>query len=159
MGKGVVIDCNVLKDLANPNGTSDGIECRAWAENLRRKGTEVRISGIANYESRRKLIQIGSMDGIAKLDEVVGIYGVLPVTDVVLRIAARNWADLKIGMGRNGTNDLRLDADVIIGAEARMFAEENGIEVTIATDNVQHFVPLVDMKYVVRATQWRNILP
>lgn len=159
MRKGVVIDCCTLGVLANPNSTQDGKDCRAWALELKRKRTLVRISGIAHYESRRKLLQTGSQSGITKLDEMIAIYGLLSVSEAVLRLAAQLWADLKIELGKDGTDNRRLDADVIIGAEAKIFAQEQEVAVTVATDNLIHFQPLVDGKFMVGAAQWQNILP
>ena len=62
--------------------------------------------------------------GIAELDRVTEIFSALAVTEEVLRLAAQFWADLKIGLGRGGTDNLRLDADVIVAAETRMFAQD-----------------------------------
>lgn len=71
-----------------------------------------------------------------------------------MRCAAQFWANLRIGMGNKGTDDRRLDADVILSAQAYVFAQQEDVEVHIATDNVRHFQPLVDMTYIVSAEAW-----
>jgi hypothetical protein len=77
----------------------------------------------------------------------------------MLDLAADLWAQLRRTFGKSGTDGLRIDADVIICANARIFARENGVAVTIATDNTRHFLPLVDGAHLIGAAEWRYISP
>ena len=157
MQKGVVIDSTTMSVLAHPNETQDSIECWGWAEDLRRKGTLVRIPAVVDYECRRKLVHINSTDGISKLDKMVRIFGSIEMSEEAWKQAAYLWAKMR-RLGKIATDD-RLNADVIIAAQATLFAIEENVAVTVATDNIQHFKPLVDGTHLVGADEWRKILP
>lgn len=159
MRKGVVIDCCTLGILAHPNQNQTSIACMAWANNLVACGTLVRIPSVAIYESKRELLRMGSAAGVAKLDAVANAFGHLPISDDALGAAAEMWAKLRKQFGKSGTDGLRLDADVIICAQAALFAKQHMLAVTIATDNTRHFLPLVDGTYLVGADEWQNITP
>ncbi|HQU43454.1 MAG TPA: hypothetical protein PK867_11630, partial [Pirellulales bacterium] len=139
--------------------TEEAIACREWASNLRRKGTLVTIPSIVVYECRRKLLHLGTNKGLEKLEETVSIFGRLQITDEVLDRAAYMWATLKRGLGKGGVDTEKIDADVIICAEATIFAIKENVAVTVATDNTRHFLPLVDGTHLIGATEWRNIAP
>jgi predicted nucleic acid-binding protein len=157
MQKGVVIDSSTMTVLANPNGTPEAIECREWAENLRRKGALVTIPAVVNYECRRKLVHINSTNGIAKLDETLRIFGSIEMSEDAWTLASHMWARMR-SLGRIATDD-RIDADVLIAAQATLFAMQKSAAVTVATDNIRHFLPLVDGTHLVGADEWRKISP
>jgi len=159
MGKAVFLDSSPLGMISNPNDSVANTSCRDWAIDLQRKGTLVRVPEIADYETRRELIRANKGTGIAELDQIIQVYGLVPICTEAMRLAAEFWANLRIGLGKGGTDDHRLDADVIVSAQAYTFAQEQDMEVWIATDNVRHFQPLVDGTYIVGADIWQNITP
>ena len=135
----VFVDACTLGVLCNPGDTA----CKNWAINLRRRGKQVRIPEIADYEVRRDLLRANSTKGIEKLDEMLSLYDLVPLCTESMQMAARFWADVRTVLGRGGCDDKRLDGDVILCAQAVVFARTEGTTVEIATDNVRHFQALV----------------
>ncbi len=125
MQKCVFVDSCTLGILANPNKTTETEACKAWALNLHRKDTLVRVPEIADYETRRSLIRIASAESLAELDRVIAVYTLVPICTDAMRRAAEMWANLRIQLGKGGTDDKRLDGDVIICA-GRNLREGNG---------------------------------
>lgn len=152
----VVIDCCTLGILANPNTSVEQNACWNWASKLRQRGIDIKISGIAAYESRRELIRFSLAAGIAALDHTIDVFGILPTSNEALRVAAQFWADLRLGL-RRSVDERRLDADVIVAAEGAVYGQGNGLHVTIATENIRHFQPLVDMGHIHAAMSWQDI--
>lgn len=155
MNRFVVIDTCILGKLTNPKETDENRACREWADDLQRKGTGVVIPEIADYELRRILIQANRGEGIAELDR--GIYRYDPITTEAMRLASRIWSDAKRELRHVGIDDLRIDADVILCAQAWMLAEREDARVIIATDNIKHFWPFVDVVRIAGAMSWRDI--
>jgi len=158
MTKAVLLDSCELGDMCHPTD-KDALLCREWAQNLKRKGTLLRIPDIVDYEVRRSFILGGCHEAIGILDQLRAIHGTLPVCEESLKQAAIFWARLRTGLRMAGTDDKRLDADVIICGQAWVFAEQEGVKVQIATDNIRHFQPLVDGTRIVDAKPWADIVP
>ena len=152
MHAAVIIDACTLGEMSHPHKT----DCRDWAVRLRSKGWIVGIPEIAEYETRRGLM-VGSQPGMAKLDEIVAHFGTLPTSRDVLIQAAEFWAQLRTVYGRAGCDNNRLDADVIIAAQARLLAIQKRVPVEIATTNIRHFQALVDKTHIREARPWREI--
>lgn len=159
MDTAVFVDTCILGKLSNPNDTGDNKACKEWAIDLRRKGKQVRIPEIADYELRRALILADKRVGIDELDRLIEIYDLVSLSTDAMRLAAQLWAEIRTTLGKAGTDDKRLDGDVILCAQAKIFAQAEATQVEIATDNVRHFQPFVDGTQIVAAGPWQDIKP
>ena len=80
------------------------------------------------------------MEGLARLDALVGLLEYLPLTTVAMRQAALFWAQAR-QQGQPTADDKALDGDVILAAQAITLGIADTV---IATTNVGHlsrFVP------------------
>ena len=155
MGHAVFIDACTLGKMSRPEAN----DCLAWAESLKASGDLIVIPAVADYEIRRELLRANKPDGIASLDDLAQKFCLLPISQNAMILAAKFWADLRTGMGKKGCDDKKIDADVILAAQARRYSEENKVTVLIATDNIRHFQALVDGTHIVGAKPWGEIAP
>jgi len=151
MRKVVLLDSGLLGMVANPNADSGNKRCYDWMIDLRRKGTLVKVPEIADYEVRRGLLLAGATTGINRLDEIIELLTLVPITSEVMRKAAELWAQAR----RSGTqtaHDHALDGDMILSAQALVEAE-SGDAMVVATTNVSH------LGLFVTAKLWEDIQP
>jgi len=141
----VLLDSGPLGMLSNPNGSVANRECYQWMESLVRRGSEVCVPEIADYEVRRELLRVNKVNGIRRLDAIKKLLGYLPITTEVMLRAADLWAQARRS-GLPTADPKALDGDVILAAQA---LEVNGI---VATDNVNHLARFVT------ARTWRDIV-
>ncbi len=153
MNKVVLLDACTLGMVSNPNDSQDNRRCQEWAMDLHRKGTSVCIPEIADYEIRRELIRANKAVGLAELERIIGIYRYLPLCTNAMRLAAQFWSDARTILGKMAAADPRLDADMIVCAQARVLQMEENVEVVVATSNVRHLVSFVN------ASEWYEIDP
>jgi predicted nucleic acid-binding protein len=113
-------------------------------ELLLRRGSEVCVPEIADYEVRRELLRANKVQGIGRLDAVKKSLGYLPITTEIMLKAADLWAQARRS-GLPTADPKALDGDVILAAQA---LEVEGI---VATDNVGHLARFVT------ARTWRDI--
>ena len=133
----VLLDAGPLGMISHPRAT---VEIVTWLARLVALGVEVFIPEIADYEVRRELLRVGSTRGIVRLDELQTTLGFVPITSAAMRQASVFWADAR-RRGRPTADDLSLDADVILAAQAATLADK---DVVIASTNPRHisrFVP------------------
>ncbi len=143
MSKAVVLDAGVLGMLIHPRETVNG-PAGDWYRQCLLKGTALVVPEIADYELRRKLIHIGSIDGLRRLDAIGETLAYLPLTTEVMRAAAHLWAEMR-QRGHPTATDQALDCDVILAAQARSLGDLYG-EVIVATSNVRHLRQMVDAR-------------
>ena len=130
--------------------------CIAWLDHLRKQSRVIVIPEIADYETRRKLLhqnlkQPGQWVGqIQRLDTLKAINQYLPINTTMMLKAAQLWADSRYA-GHSSAGETRLDADVIITAQA-IISDNGRNEVIVATKNVKHFIQLVP------AANWWEII-
>jgi hypothetical protein len=137
MSRVVLLDSGPIGLLTTPNeNNAEAIRCQAWARELKRKGTLIRVPEIIDYEERREMIRCNSGAAIAALDQLSEVYGYLPLCTETMRRASQIWADVRILGVRSDVNE-RLDVDMILAAQA-FIAARNGDDVWIATGNVRH---------------------
>ena len=141
-----MLDSGPLGMLAHPRPNRAIV---TWLADLRRRGTVVRVSEIADYEVRRELLRANRVASVARLDTLGTVVGYLSVTRQVLLRAAELWAMAR-RQGRPIADDAALDVDVIIAAQAQL-AATSGDEVIVATGNVGHLSRLVDVR------EWQDI--
>lgn len=143
----VLLDSGPLGMLAHPRPQAAIV---AWFADLRRRGTAVRVSELADYEVRREWLRANLMMGVQRLDDLGVALGSLAVTRAVLLRAAELWAQAR-QQGRPTAGDAALDGDVIIAAQAQLAATP-GDPVIVATTNVAHLGRFVD------ARLWQDIV-
>jgi hypothetical protein len=127
-------------------------QCQEWAEDLRRKGTIVRLPAGSEYEVRRSLIRSNLGAALAQLDMLVQRYGRLSVTDDDWMCARELWANARL-MGFQPTDNKRLDFDTLLAAQAAVL-DRRGEDVWIATDNIGDLGALYH-----KAQLWDEITP
>jgi predicted nucleic acid-binding protein len=138
----VFIDSSILGKICNPNNSQEIIDIQNWLFELLSRGVRVVSSDICDYEIRRSLLleQLKKFDleSIRKLDESKDLIEFLPVTDEILLVAAKLWADARM-LGKPTADNQSLDADLIICATWQLLTvAEPGRYNVIATTNVKH---------------------
>jgi predicted nucleic acid-binding protein len=108
------------------------------------------VPEIADYEVRRKLIQIRATAGIRRLNQVKATLDYAPLTTDVMLLAADLWAAAR-SAGMPTAPPEALDGDCILAAQA-LIAAGPVDTVTVATDNVAHLSRFVD------ARLWETII-
>lgn len=149
MSKIILLDSGPLGLVSNPKANPTNIACTLWAKSQVAQGTLVMVPEICDYEVRRELLRAGKKLGIANLDFIKVQFGYLPLTTTTMLKAAEFWAQAR-WMGKPTSHDLRLDADVILAAQAATLIAESH-DVTIATDNIAH------LSLFVPAARWQDI--
>lgn len=150
MKRAVLLDTGVLSLVTHPGTQPEATACRSWMENLTTTDREVVIPEICDYELRRELLRADKAGSVRRLDALATEIGYLPIDTPTMRVAAKLWSDLR-RKGRPTASDERLDADVILGAQA-LEMERNGSRVVVATSNVRHLKRMCD------ARAWNDIV-
>ena len=140
----ILLDAGPLGMLSNPKASAKNKECYDWLESLLKKGVEVIVPEIADYEVRRELLRANKIQGVERLDLLKATIGYLPITTPVMLKAAELWGKAR-NQGIPTADAKALDADVILAAQA---IEIKGI---VATENVGHLSRFVEAKI------WREI--
>ncbi len=151
----VFIDSSILGKICNPNNSPEVTDIQKWLFKLLSRGVRVVSSDICDYEIRRSLLleqqRKSDFESIKKLDESKDLIEFLPVTDEILIVAAKFWADARI-LGKPTADDRSLDADLIICATWQLLTlAEPGRYNVIATTNVKHL-----SRFAV-AQKWQDI--
>jgi predicted nucleic acid-binding protein len=123
--------------------------CKAWLASLSPANARVIVPEIADYELRRELIRAGKIRSVTRLDNLAATTEYLPITTLAMRRAAELWAQAR-QQGRPTAADNRIDADVILAAQALTL---NALAVVVVTTNVSH------LSRFVAAELWQNISP
>lgn len=147
-----LLDTGPLGLVTNPRATPQNDACRAWMAALARAGVRILVPEIADYELRRELLRLNRTRGLAYLDQLEVTAGYVPITTATMRRAAELWADARRA-GTPTAPNLALDGDVILGAQAQLFAAQEGDRVVIATTNPGHLTRYAE------AEQWETIAP
>lgn len=145
----VLLDSGPLGLVTHPRGGRDAGDAKAWLAGLLAARVQVGVPEIADYETRRELLRAGRTGAAARLDDLAGRLGYLPLTTGTMRRAAAFWADAR-GRGRPTAPDHALDGDVILAAQAAELAA-GGDDVVVATTNVGH------LSRFVAAHRWSEV--
>ncbi len=140
----VLLDAGPLGMISHPRAT---VEIVTWLARLVTSNVEVLVPEIADYEIRRELLRVGSTRGIERLNDLKATLGFVPLTSDAMLQAAAFWADAR-RRGRPTADDVSLDADVILAAQAATIASQ---EVVIASTNPRH------LSRFVHAELWQDI--
>jgi predicted nucleic acid-binding protein len=135
--------------ITNPKSSPENEACKNWLAGLAYDGVEVVIPEVADYEVRRELLRAGKERRLGRLDALKGMLRYAPITTPVMLKAAEYWASART-MGRQSADDVSLDADMILVAQARALVS-TGDETVIATTNVRYLALFAS------ARMWREI--
>jgi hypothetical protein len=147
MSSFILLDNGVLGMVAHPNASRNR-PCKDAVTEWVAAGHLVRIPEIADYEQRRsmrleRMIQTRAGNtylGIERLDELVRIYGLLPITTELMQLASEMWANARF-TGNPTAGNKAIDADCIICAQSALLVQE-GHTVQIATTDVDDLTRL-----------------
>jgi len=147
----VLLDSHPLSLVSNPKASQKNDQCKLWARDLIKNNIPVIIPEIIDYELRRELIRSSKLPGIERLDSLSKEQGYLylPITTTAIQKAAALWAQAR-NQNKPTANNLSLDIDVLLAAQAITFGTETGLYTVVATSNVKHI-----SQYTV-AKEWDN---
>jgi predicted nucleic acid-binding protein len=146
MARIIVLDSGPLGDACRRRGQPDVERLTLWRLQAQANGAIIAIPEIADYEVRRELLRGGATDGIQRLDRLrQELVSYVPVSTDAMRMAAELWADAR-KLGRATADDKGLDADVILAAQALVFAGQ-GDNLTVATYNTRHLSRYLDARH------------
>ncbi len=140
----LILDTGVLGQVTNPRADGERPPVRWMMQHLS-SGSRVVVPEIVDYELRRELIRGDLRQSIMRLDAFIASVVYLPLTTEAMRLAAEFWAEAR-NRGRPTAPDLALDGDVILAAQARLYADTVSPAV-IATTNVRHLANYVDAQH------------
>lgn len=130
----LLLDSGPLGLVTHPRGPADAVACKEWLRRMVSAGARVMIPEIADYEVRRELLRGRKHRGIQQLEALIRTTEFLALTTPAMRRAAEFWADAR-QTGQQTAADERLDADVILAAQAATLELP---DVVIATSNLRH---------------------
>lgn len=142
MGKIILLDSGPLGVVTNPNAAPETLACNQWVRAQIKRGAQVLVPEICDYEVRRELLRARKIRSLIQLEKVKRDFGYLPLTTSVMLKAAEFWAVAR-QTGQPTGHDQALDGDVILAAQAALLIAV-GHEVIVATNNIIHlarFVP------------------
>lgn len=142
----VLLDSGPLGLVTHPRGGRDARDAKDWLAGLLAARVQVRVPEIADYETRRELLRAGRSGAVARLDDLAGRVGYVPITTAAMRRAAAFWADAR-SRGRPTAPDHALDGDVILAAQAAELADGGDNDVVVATTNVGHLSRFVAARH------------
>ncbi len=148
MSKIVLLDTGPLGMIVHPRVKP---EVLTWLGRLLLAKTTSVIPEIADYELRRELLRIGSVESIERLDALRYVAQYLPLTTETMHKVAEFWAEAR-RQGKPTSDDKALDADMILCAQAARIGDPED-EVVIATTNVGHLARFS------QAILWKDIYP
>lgn len=147
-----VLDSGPVGLLSNPLANPEAVACHEWLDALIDNGHRVLTSEICDYEVRRELLRVNRAQSIARLDDLILQLELLPINRRTMLRAAELWADAR-RRGRPTADPAALDADVILAAQAQLFAEAIREPVVVVTMNARYLQQFVETR------RWQEINP
>lgn len=147
----IVLDTGPLGLVTNPRAEGENLRCSLWMTDLLSRGVQFVLPEIADYELRRELIRANKQRGLERLDGLKSTIEYAPITTRAMLSAAEFWAAAR-ARGQATADDLSLDADVILAAQATVLERQPEDDVIIATTNVGH------LSRFARAEHWTAIV-
>jgi len=148
----LLLDTNILMKICHPKQHAD---VKDWLQGWLGRAAggddvEIHVSAAADYELRRGYLwkldkHPNEPKALNRLDQLLELFDLKPVSNNHLRMAAGHWADARHG-GYATASERDVDWDVIIASQA---AEMNAI---VVTNNTKHLV-----RYGVDAKDWSEI--
>jgi predicted nucleic acid-binding protein len=147
----IVLDSGPLGDACRRRGSPEVERLVLWLIQAQANGALVVIPEIADYEVRRELLRAGATAGLRRLDQLREQLRYVPITTDAMRKAAELWADAR-RRGQATADDKALDGDVIVAAQALLFAGLGDV-LMVATENPDH------LRRYLEAHRWQAITP
>lgn len=145
MPDAALLDAGPLGRLCRPNArTPVNQEIALWFTEALRRGTELIVPEIADFEVRRELIRAGLVQSVQRLDALKAQLTYLPLDTQTMLRAAELWARAR-SQGIPTADPRELDCDVILAAQA----ERAGA--LVVTENVGHLARFVTARH------WRDV--
>lgn len=147
-----VLDTYPLGLLSSPNQRkTNEWELSQWVKRAIKNGHIIAIPEICYYESRRELIRCKKRTSVVRLDQLCSLselprFKYIPISTRIIVKSSQLWAWAR-QTGQQTAHDLELDGDVILAATAITVAEENLIEVTVVTNNIDHLARYTTAKH------------
>ena len=139
-------DCSPI-----PAAKPKAVQCEQWARTLTVAGVRLVIPEISDYEVRRKLIHIGAMAGLGRLDRLKGPIEFVPIYSGCDALGGRALGATRGPEGCLTAPSDVLDGDVILMRCSALPTITPGDVLTVATGNVGHLAQFVD------AQPWQTI--
>lgn len=148
----LLLDTNILMKICHPKQHA---EVKDWLKGWLGRAAdgddvEIHVSAAADYELRRGYLwklnkHPNEPKALERLDRLLALLDLKPVSNDHLRVAAVHWADARRG-GYATAPERNVDWDVIIASQA---AEMNAV---VVTNNTKHL-----SRYGVEAKDWSEI--
>lgn len=135
----VLLDSTPLGLITHPANDKEPLECKSWVKRLVSGDILVVIPQIIDYEIRRELIRAKKLKSLQQLDLVRQIFPLVPLNENTMRKASELWAWAR-NTGQQTAHNENIDIDVILAAQAIVWAQQEQDYVVIATGNVDHIV-------------------
>lgn len=149
MRRVLFLDSGPLGMVTHPRGDARTRACADWFLAALGEGREFVLPEICDYEVRRELIRSGR--SVERLDQLGALITPVPISTQAMRRAAQLWAAMR-NAGVSTADKHALDGDVILAAQAEVFAHANGpCEVLVVTENVGH------LQRLCAAARWDEI--
>lgn len=132
----ILLDTGPLGLITHPLGSAESDVCNQWMQSQLKRGLQILVAGIADYELRREMLLNQNMKGIIRLNNLNVTVGFDPITTAVMNRAAIYWSQAR-SMGKPTAADAALDGDMILSAHASLITDR-GHSLTVATTNVKH---------------------
>jgi predicted nucleic acid-binding protein len=147
-----LLDTNILMKICHPKQHA---EVKDWLQGWLDRAANgddvvIHVSAAADYELRRGYLwkldkHPNEPKALKRLDQLLELLDLEPVSNNHLRVAATYWADARRG-GYATAPERDLDWDVIIATQAA------GMEAVVVTNNTDHL-----SRYGVDAKDWSEI--
>lgn len=141
----LILDSSPLWDMSNPRAVSGALEIQDWSRERLEMGDQFVIPEITDYEVRRALLRARKETSIKKLNDLGTNNIYLKLTTAVMREAASLWANARIA-GHPTAQDVALDCDVILAAQALNLQATSSEAAVVVTSNVSHLSRYVEAK-------------
>jgi predicted nucleic acid-binding protein len=149
----LVLDSGPLGVLSSPLANPAAARCHAWMLAVHASNRHhLLTSEICDFEVRRELLRTNRMDSIDRLEQLLTLVYFMPINRGTMLRAAELWAAAR-GRGRPTADPASLDADVILAAQAQLFAEETHQRVVVVSTNARHLAQFIDTR------TWQEIAP
>ena len=147
MTKIVVLGSGLLGLLARRKEVLPAQECRQWQKALLARGVRVILPEITDFEVRRELLRINSLESILRLDRLSGKIEYLSIATAAMRLAAVLWAQGRKS-GQPMADPKELDCDVILAAQTILLGEAGTVTATTNVGHLTRYAAVLHWKYV-----------
>lgn len=124
----ILLDAGPLSLACHPK---HGGDINEWIQGHLRRGNQVLVPDIADFEVRRELLRLSKTVSVARLEALRRWLGYAPINTGILLHAAQLWADAR-KKGKPTADPQALDCDMVLAAQAQL------LNAIVATENAKH---------------------